>query len=498
MLLQELLADLPHRILSGTPETEVFGIEIDNRKSLTDKLFVCQTGSRFDSHTLVPLLKENGVRAVVVERELPAVEGLTMVLVSDTRKALPLLASAFYGHPSRSLRCYGITGSKGKTTVSAMVYSILRKAGKKVACIGTNGIQYEGRHEELQNTTPDALSLQKTMRELLDHGIEDLVLEVSSQSVLMHRIDGCFFRSSVFLNLSEGDHISPIEHPTFENYMECKAALLNRSEKGYLWAEDPHKDAIIGCLEKPPILYGRSTSLPYYVKEESFHSDENHPTTHFTVGGGFEGEYTVPLPGEFTVWNAFAAILLAKDAGATDEAIQAGLSDLSIKGRMELIYNTKRLKVCIDFAHNGQSTENLLKALRMYEPKRLVSVFGADGDRSMDRRIGMGRASGAYADLSIITSGHNRSEEFETILDGVLIGLKPTGGKYIAIKNRVEALRHAISHSEEGDLVAVLGLGHESWQEEKGVKHPYNDEETCKQILKEWEEGGFLPFEEKL
>ena len=532
MILRDLLTRIEYILTAGSEETDVTGISRDNRKAQAGDLFICTRGARFDTHDpeVVAALIEKGVKAFVAEQDIRLPEGCdaAVVKVDNTRIAGAYLYAAWYGNPARRLKLVGITGSKGKTTTAHMLYHVLQAAGKRPGIIGTNGVEYgkytdaEGEPEkvsfELANTTPDYDELQKILKDMVDAGVRTCVLEVSSQAMKLHRCDGFRFDCGIFMNIQEGDHVGPNEHETFEDYMACKAELLNHSRVGLLNADDPYvseilsfvrdkealetfsvRDVPIECFDADGMFTGtieakdrtssdflsKTPSYEAYDIEKTFDEARQIPGITFSVRGRIEDRFFINFPGVFNVWNALAAIAAADHLGVSKEEMKKGLSDVHIKGRDDLVYRGK-FSVCVDFAHNGASTRHHLEALRAYQPKRLICIFGPDGNRSKGRRYGMGEAAGMLADFSIVTSGHNRWEAFEDILKDTEVGLhRAADPKYIAIKDREEAIRYAMEHAEEGDLITIIGLGHESWQEDHGVKRQYNDEAFVRTVLKE-------------
>ena len=423
---------------------------------------------------------------IVTERPISVPGDVTVILVDDTRKVSPLLAAAFYGYPAEKMVTIGITGSKGKTTVTHMLADILRKSGKNVGTIGTNGAIIGKQIYELNNTTPDAQEVQMYLRMMVDAGCTHAVIEVSSQGMKQHRVDGITFDYGIWTNISEGDHIGPNEHKNFEEYLYCKAMLLQHSKQAFVHIDDSHVDALMRYVTVPVVFYGYDKKADYCAKtvEKTYCEEKGEPGLHFQVEGKCQMDIQVNMPGEFNVMNALAAVCVADTMGVSEKVINEALTHLNIKGRIDMVYRGA-FSVCVDFAHNGYSTRNLLEALREYRPKRLVCVFGADGNRSKSRRYEMGEASGKLADLSIVTAGHNRYEQFEDILKDIHKGLDKTTGSYIVIPNRKQAIRYAIEHANEGDVITIIGLGHENYQEENGMKYPHSDTEFVKQVIRE-------------
>ncbi len=489
MKISELLQRIPYTVVSGSDDLQVTGISRDNRRAVPGDLFICTTGARFDTHSpdVMEKLAEDGVTAFVTDKETGIPEGATVIRVENTRTAGAFIYAAWYRHPADQLMMVGITGSKGKTTTTHMLAEILRVGGHKVGTIGTNGAIIDGKVYELSNTTPESNEVQMYLRQMVNAGCDAAVLEVSSQGMKQHRVDGFTFDYGILMNIQEGDHIGPNEHETFEDYMYCKAQLLNHSKTALIHGDDPYYDRVMQYVNVPVERFGADPSFDFHAEqiEKTFDEQEELPGIAFHVGGKIEDAFWINLPGDYNVWNALAAIGVAAHEQIPHCAMKEALANIHIKGRADIVYKGK-FSVCVDFAHNGASTWQHLKALREYRPKRLICIFGADGNRSKGRRYGMGEAAGTLADFSIVTSGHNRWESFEQILADTEVGLhKAPNPNYIAIKNRKEAIRYAIENAQEGDLITIIGLGHESWQEEMGVKYPYSDTEYVKELVEE-------------
>lgn len=500
MKIGQLLERVAYTLVQGDVEQEITGICHDNRQVKAGDAFICIKGARFDTHSCVGEIAAKGAALIVTEQEVEAVEGATVVMVADTRKVLPLLACAWYGYPAEQMVTIGITGSKGKTTTTHMLADILRSAGHRVGTIGTNGaiIPDHENHEgqlsaagekiyELNNTTPDPMELQMYLSMMAKAGCTHVVIEVSSQGMKQHRVDGFTFDYGVWTNISEGDHIGPNEHADFAEYLSCKAQLLSQSRLGFVNQDDVHVEDFMAQVAAPCQMYSVGGQADYSVSqvEKTFADGKPGLTFHVTGKSGLDADIAVNQPGEFNVYNALAAICVADTIGVTPEQMNQALTRMNIKGRFDIVYDSEEFKVCVDFAHNGYSTRNHLEALREYRPKRLVCIFGADGNRSKSRRYEMGEAAGRLADFSIVTAGHNRWETFEQILADIHVGLDKTEGAYIVIPKRQDAIRYAITHAQPGDLITIIGLGHETYQEEGGVKYPHSDTEFVKQVIKE-------------
>lgn len=525
MKVEQLLANVPHSLLQGSPDAEVTGICHDTRTVRPGDAFVCVRGARLDTHDRVAQVAAAGAALLVVDEDVELPEDVTVARVEDTRAVTSELAAAFYGRPAERMVTVGITGSKGKTTTTHMLADILRAAGHPAGTIGTNGaimpragaglpavpgasgfkaadcVETPGYVcYELANTTPDAIELQMYLAMMVASGCTHVVLEVSSQAMKLHRADAVTFDFGIWTNIEEGDHVGPGEHASFEEYMTCKAAMLDRSRVGFLNADDPHYQRFrehVSLPEERLFTFGgpgadcRGTNLV-----ETFDERTELPGIAFDfedTTGVRDGvrHFRVSLPGAFNMHNAMAALCVADRLGVSDEDANRALTHLRIRGRFDLVWDKGGVRVCVDFAHNGYSARNHLQALRYYRPKRVVCVFGADGNRSRYRRTEMGEASARYADLSVVTAGHNRWETFEAICSDILKGIETAEADmghqadWIVIPDRERAIRFAIEHARPGDMITILGLGHESYQEERGVKRPHSDIDYARAVCEE-------------
>ena len=483
--LKNLLNEIDYTLEQGSLETEITDIVNDSRRDVAGALFVCQKGTSFDSHTLAGEVAARGAAALVAA-EGAAVDvppSVTLIRVADTRRTYALLCAAYFDYPTRKMCCIGVTGTKGKTTTTHMLRAIIETAGDKTGLIGTNGITIGDRHIGTRNTTPDPYILQQSFRQMLNAGCRHVIMEVSSQGLMMDRVAGIHFSIGVFTNLSP-DHIGPNEHASFEEYAAAKGLLFKRCRTGLVNIDDEH----CGMVTE-----GHTCRLKTFgIDGPAAHRAENIRSVR---EGGFMGSvfdyvgrerYTVELgiPGLFNVYNALAAISTAEFLGLPKEAVKKALKDIKVNGRMELVYSSEKCSVIVDYAHNGIAAESVLKMLRGYDPARLVVVFGCGGNRDPHRRYEMGEAAGRYADLSIITADNSRDEDVRDIIKDIHVGFDPTGGTCIEIPDRREAIAYSIEHSQPGDVIAIIGKGHEDYQEEHGKRVHFLDREEAEIVLK--------------
>ena len=484
MQLKTLLEDVDYQLVQGNVEQEISALIYDSRKAAPGAVFVCICGAVRDGHDFAAEVTQNGCPVLIVQRDVDVAEDVTVIRVEDTRLALAQTSAAFFGHPARELTTIGITGTKGKTTATYMVRSILEHSGYKTGLIGTIETIIGEEKIPSANTTPESYVVQESFRKMVDAGCKCVVMEVSSQGLMLHRVSGFVFDYGIFTNL-EPDHIGPNEHASFEEYLHCKGLLFKQCKVGIVNGDDEHWQAV---------TEGHTCALESFgMGEHCMLRTENRQLVHkpgelgvtFHVTGLMNFAVEVPMPGKFSVYNALAAIAICRHFKVDEEAIKKALLQAKVKGRIEMIKVSDQFTLLIDYAHNAMALESLLTTLREYEPHRLVSLFGCGGNRSRQRRFEMGEVSGRLADLTIITSDNPRFEEPQDIINDIKTGMAKTDGKYVEICDRKEAITYAIEHGEPGDIIVLAGKGHEDYQEIKGVKHPMDERDLIRDILAE-------------
>lgn len=486
MTIGRMLEYVEYQVISESfhAESEVTALVYDSRKIVPGCMFVCIKGAVFDGHTCVQEAANKGAVAVIVEHDVEKPEGLAVIQTADTRRALAELSAAWFGYPARSLKTIGITGTKGKTTTAYMVKSILEHAGWKVGLIGTIEAVIGAKKIPAANTTPESYLVQQYFREMVEQGCDACVMEVSSQGLMMHRVDGFTFDIGIFTNI-EPDHIGPNEHASFEEYMQCKGMLFRQCKLGIVNADDPHsKDVILGhtCQIE---TFGFSDQAQLRAENMELVRGSGVLGVAYHVGGLCNFDVQIGVPGQFSVYNSLAAIAVCHHFGISEEKMCQALKEAKVKGRIELVKVSDDFVLMIDYAHNAMSLHSLLTTLREYEPGRLVCLFGCGGNRSKLRRYEMGEVSGKLADLTIITSDNPRYEEPQAIIDDIITGIKKTDGKYVEMIDRKEAIRYAIKNGQPGDVIVLAGKGHEDYQEIKGVKYPMDERDLIADILAE-------------
>lgn len=487
MNLKKILLGLENIKAKGEIDREVTAITNDSREVIEGSLFFAIKGFSNDGTQYIPTAIEKGAKVILVDDkfdlksvEIPA--DVTFVVVPDARYAMAICSCNFYDNPSRKLKLIGVTGTKGKTTTTYMMKEMLQKQGYKTGLIGTIAI-YSGdrKIEDSDRTTPESIKLQKILAQMVDDGCQLVVMEVSSQSLKLHRVAGCEFYAGLFTNFSE-DHISPKEHPDMEDYFNSKLELMKMCKYGFINADDLQVSKVPKLLPDKDIkTYGIDNQCDLLAKDITI----TNSYVDFKVKIGERNErIKVGIPGRFSVYNSLAAISVAMKLGCNAENIKESLLDVRVPGRSELVNNSKELTIMIDYAHSPESLENILNAVKSYTRGRVISVFGCGGDRDSAKRPKMGEISGKIADFTIITSDNPRTEDPEKIVSQIEEGIKKTNGKYVCIVDRIEAIKYAIDMASKKDLILLAGKGHEPYQEINGVKHPFDERIIVDQIIK--------------
>ncbi len=482
MLLSQLLADIDYKIVKGQ-DVEITSLIYDSRKVTKGSVFVCLKGSSFDSHTKALEACNSGAVAIVAEHEVECGDNCTLVIVDDTRKALAYMSCAYFDYPARSLKTVAITGTKGKTTTAAMIRYILEEGGIKTATIGTLGIVLDDRIITTNNTTPESYEIQEAMRLMVNSGYKAVVIEASSLGFKWHRTDGVMFDFGVFTNFSH-DHIGGVEHESLEEYFDCKAMLFSQCKYGCANADDEKFEQIKLLAKCPVESFGFSEKADMRCVNSELINDSGFIGIHIDTQGSLNLSADVAVPGKFNAYNALAALSVCRHFDITDENMINGLRKFKVKGRVEPVKVSDNFSVLIDYAHNAISMENVLTTLRQYNPHRIITMFGAGGNRPKVRRYEMGETSGKLSDLSVITEDNSRYEDVNDIINDILVGMKKTNGEYVVVPNRRDAIKYCLDTAQKGDIIVLAGKGHEDYQEIKGVKYHLDEREVIDDILK--------------
>jgi UDP-N-acetylmuramoyl-L-alanyl-D-glutamate--2,6-diaminopimelate ligase len=489
MRLEELLAGAEVRSLLGDPGVEISSLAYDSRRVGPGTLFFCVPGEKVDGHEYGPAAAQAGAAALVVERELEV--EVPQVVVADARAAMAPLAARFWGDPTAELRVVGVTGTNGKTTSAFLVREILEAAGVGCGLLGTVKQVVGGAEEEVVRTTPEAIELQATFRRMLERGDRACAMEVSSHALTLHRVDAIRFEVALFTNLTQ-DHLD--FHADMEDYFRAKRRLFEAAPgTAVVNVDDPYGARLAGefeCLT----FSAEGAAADFRATEVAF--DATGAT--FTVSMGrkpgdipgnrpIDGEVGVRtgLPGHFNVANALGAFAVAIAMGVEPQVAAAGLARAArVPGRFEPIDEGQGFAVLVDYAHTPDSMENVLRAARRLTSGRVISVFGAGGDRDRDKRPKMGRAGAELSDLAIVTSDNPRSEDPATIVAEVAAGAQGEAEVEVEVDRRA-AIARALARAEPGDTVVIAGKGHEQGQEfEQGRKIPFDDREVAREELR--------------
>ncbi len=487
MELKKILIGLEDLKVKGNLDIDIKHIECDSEQVKPDTMFVAIKGFETDGHEYINSAIENGATAILAQSDIDKKilmkipDNVTIIITKDTRHGVAIAAANFYKNPSRQFKLIGITGTKGKTTTSFMTKSILEKEGKKVGLIGTIA-SYIGdkKIDENDRTTPESIELQKMFYNMQKAGCDVVIMEVSSQSLKLHRVDGCDFDIAVFTNFSE-DHISEKEHPDMQDYFNSKLKLIEMSKVAYVNADDLYTAKIPNMFkEKEIYTYGIDNYCNMLAKDITI----TNTYVDFKMKLGIKNERVKAfIPGRFSVYNALAAICIGLKLNCTPEKIKEALLEVKVPGRSELVENNKDLTLMIDYAHSPESLENILQAVKSYTRGRVIVVFGCGGDRDKAKRPIMGQIAGNIANFTVITSDNPRTENPDEIISQIEEGMKKTKGKYITIVDRVEAMKYAIEMAHKDDIVVFAGKGHETYQIIGHKKNPFDERVIINKIL---------------
>ena len=479
MKLLELLNGIKYEVEEGSLEKEINHLQYDSRKILDGDMFVCLKGFEADGHDYAQKAVDLGAKVIVCENDIE-IKGndITVIKVKEGRKALATMAANYYGHPSKKLKLIAVTGTNGKTTTVYILKSMLEKAGFKTGLVGTIANYIGDEKIKSERTTPESLELQKLFSDMVAKGCEYCVMEVSSHSLDLDRVYGCEFEVGIFTNLTR-DHLD--FHKTFDNYYNAKFKLFERSKTSVINIDDNYGYRVLNDVKE---IEGKKI-LTYSINNESdfkaTNINLNKGDMHYEVNGT---EFISSLPGEYNVYNGLGAIAALTSLGIKKESIKEGIKNVVVPGRCERIGHKYDIpyEIVIDFAHTPDGLKNILETLREFTTNRLIAVYGCGGDRDKVKRAEIGRVGTEIADLAIITSDNPRDEDPMEIIKEIVLGVKKTN--YLAIENRIEAIKLALSMAEPGDVVVMAGKGHEDYQiTNEGVIH-FDEREIVDEILK--------------
>jgi UDP-N-acetylmuramoyl-L-alanyl-D-glutamate--2,6-diaminopimelate ligase len=474
MRLADLVAELPGARIVGDGSAEITELVYDSRRAGPGSLFFCVVGEKVDGHEFGARVVEEGAAALVVERELTEL-AVPQVVVSDSRAAMAPLAARFWGDPTAELRVVGVTGTNGKTTTAFLIREILQAADFRCGLLGTVKQVVGGVEKEVERTTPEAIELQRTFRQMLEGGDEACAMEVSSHALSLHRADAIRFEVALFTNLTQ-DHLD--FHADMEDYFLAKRKLFEMDAKVKIVnVDDPYGRRLAEEFECVTFS-AEGAEADYSAREVEFDA----LGASFSLGGM---RLRTALPGHFNVANALGAFAAAEAMGVGGDIAAAGLARAArVPGRFEPVDEGQGFGVLVDYAHTPDSLENVLRAARRITDGKLITVFGAGGDRDRDKRPKMGRAGAQLADFVVITSDNPRSEDPEAIVIEVKSGAEGDARVEVEVDRR-KAIAQALAYAEAGDTVVIAGKGHEQGQEfEGGRKIPFDDREVAREEIR--------------
>ncbi len=482
MKLKALIGKIPGKVSTkGNIDVDITELCVDSRRATPGALFFCTPGLHMDAHDFAPQAVEKGAVALVVERFLPL--DVPQVMVEDVRVAVSYVAAEYFGNPAEKLMMLGITGTKGKTTTSFLVKAIMEAAGIKTGLIGTVCSMIGDETLSNQLTTPDPIEMQTLLRRMVDAGMECVIMEVSAHALAMHRLAGVRFKVAAFSNFSQ-DHLDYF--PDMDAYFAAKMKLFapDVSENVVYNVDDEWVSAGIRALGREAMRIGIRESSDVYANDIEI--GERGCSFLMTWHKRFRTTISLHLAGIFNVYNALMAAGICICAGAGPESIRQGLESVyAVPGRIELLDTGTPYRVILDYAHSPDSLENVLKAVRETSKGRMIALFGCGGDRDRAKRPVMGEIAGKLADYCVLTSDNPRNEDPMAILEAIETGIKPTGCEYVVIENRREAIRYALKIAGAGDVVVLAGKGHETYQEIRGEKHPFDEKVVVRELLEE-------------
>ncbi len=479
----------------GKTDIEVTSLVYDTRSEIGEgSLFVAIKGFVFDGHEYIADAIKKGASAVLVNEDFVPTEeqkallpAVTVITVHDTRRALATVSAAYFSYPAEKMIVIGITGTKGKTTTANMIKSILEASGAKVGMIGTLGAFIGKEKYPTKNTTPESYELHRLFAEMVAAGCTYVVMEVSSQALRLHRTAGIMYDYAAYLNLSP-DHISEGEHSSMEDYASAKKLLFSQCKTAIVNADDPMWQYMTEHAPRT-VTTSRESDADYMAVGIKNLWTSDILGTGFTLEGaltgGMRGDIAINLPGSFNVENALIAVATAELIGLDKRDVERGLASVYVKGRTQLLKTPDGYATfIIDYAHNALSMESLLSMLKVYDPERLICLFGGGGNKPKQRRYDMGEIAGKYADLTVLTMDNPRFEKVEDINNDIIVGLNVHGGEYITIIDRTEAIEYLLDNTKNGDIVALIGKGHEEYQEIEGKKYYFSEEKVVDEYLK--------------
>lgn len=482
MKLSEVLEGVPNIVFEGPWDVDISGITHDSRKIQNGYAFVAVQGEKIDGNTFIEKALQDGAKAVLSSRKKPDLFPKAWIQVSDDREALSLCSANFFGHPSKELKIIGITGTKGKTTVSYILEEILKKANFIPGVIGTISYRGPNINRLAERTTPEASDLQKMLRQMVDGGATHCIMEVSSHALELKRVTGIEFDVAVFTNLS-GEHMD--YHRSMDSYFEAKKKLFQPGQNNRIAVintDDDWGKKLISDISMEFISFGLHSSAMVSAEKFEFNTHGTKLTAKFPSG---QMPVLSHLLGKPNVYNTLSSLAASLALDIPTEAMRKGIAALRVvPGRFERIQNSIGIHIYVDYAHTDDALKNLLETAQGLARKRIILVFGAGGDRDKTKRPRMGAIAGELADLTILTSDNPRTESPSDIISDIEQGIRTTGpSKYLIQPNRKEAIKKAFSLAGKDDMILVAGKGHENYQILGDKIIPFSDKDVIHDIL---------------
>ncbi|HDR3897184.1 UDP-N-acetylmuramoyl-L-alanyl-D-glutamate--2,6-diaminopimelate ligase [Bacillus sp. FSL W7-1334] len=483
MIIQELLNGVKHHILQGSNLDEVHNLTYDSREAKKGVLFVCIKGFKDDGHKYIQKAYENGALAFLIEDDSVKIpKDATVIKVDDARSAIPIIAANFYEHPSKKMGLIGITGTNGKTSVTSLIASVLESIGNKVGTIGTLGNRIGEKELTVKRTTPttpEAIDLQSIFNQMSSEKVDNVVMEVSSMALRLHRVDSCDFDIGIFTNLTQ-DHLD--DHGTMEDYKKSKLKLFKKCNSSIVNIDDPIAKEVISECKGKVTTYGIQNNADIRASNISMSALGVKFTVHI---GDLTKEVSVPTPGKFTIYNALATIGACLNLGFNINEIIKGLANTNgALGRFQTIETPGGYSVIVDYAHTPDALENILETVQEFVSGKVLIVFGCGGDRDKLKRPLMGKIAAKLADFCFITSDNPRSENPDAIIKDIELGIKEITSAYSMIEDRKEAIYMALDRAQSNDVVVIAGKGNETYQIIGNKTLPFDDVKVVKEYWK--------------
>ncbi len=483
MKLKDLMVGLDYQCIAGNVELDIDTIIYDSRIKTKRGLFIAIEGFKTDGHHYIKAAIENGAKALLVQQDhIPIEEGITLIKVEDTRKAMASVANNAFHHPSSKLQVVGVTGTNGKTSITYLLGQLIEAYGQKIGIIGTIENRIGNTVLKAERTTPESLDLQGLLSKMVEEKVNDALLEVSSHALELSRVAGVDFNIGIFTNLTQ-DHLD--FHGTMENYASAKGKLFSLCQTGIVNVDSPYVEKITEGATCEIITYGIEKEATYRASDIAI-TAEGVAYTLTCPEGVFEVK--VPIPGQFTVYNTLAVIGAARVLKLPMPHIIETLAQVKgVPGRVQSFTSNKGYSVLVDYAHTPDGLENVLKTIKEFATKEIITVFGCGGDRDKTKRPLMGEIAARYSSQVIITSDNPRTEDPLSILDQVEEGVKKHKVPYMKLVDRKVAILEALQKAQSGDVILIAGKGHENYQILKDRIIHFDDSEIVKVYMQEEE-----------